>query len=115
MYRHARLILMFVIAASLGLFLAYRERNNRDKAMADTPVEPAATGAAEAAHAVGAAPGAPTSAVGRAIEEKIAVGAPRADDRAVAPHRPQPKKDQWVAPKTEPRPTPPPEGPTRAY
>ena len=41
MWRPVRLFLMFTIAATLGLYLAYRERGNRDQALAAADSAPA--------------------------------------------------------------------------
>lgn len=89
MWRPVRLFLMFTVAASLGLFLAYRERNNRDQAVA-------------------AADGAPTPA---ATAEPDPAPAPEAkakpaDPKPVTAAREQPRRAEPAPVRVEPRPDP---------
>ena len=59
MSKNARLLAMFVIASSLGLYLAYRERGVRESAMANpTPPTPSVSSAPDAPAPVPAAPAA---------------------------------------------------------
>src|SRR5687768_2634774 len=98
MRRTAGLLMMFAIAVSLGLYLAYREKANRERAVV------IADGPARAATGEGAAP---------AANPAPAPGLKPADPKPPAPAvREQPKRTELVSTRVEPRPEPRSEDPT---